>query len=213
MSILSTSPVVPLIQADSTDVAVKTAKALKAGGLITLEIVWRNEIAMDCMEAISEEVSGITVGAGTVLTGEQAEEAVRRGAEFIVSPGLNNEVVAVSKANGLDIFPGIVTPSEAQAAWNLGLRTVKFFPASLSGGPAMLKALSSVFQHMQFMPTGGVTPANLGAYLEIPSVIACGGSWLTPASEIDKSNYDAITTLAKSALEIARGVRPEVRQT
>ena len=116
MSILSTSPVVPLIQADSTDVAVKTAKALKAGGLITLEIVWRNEIAMDCMEAISEEVSGITVGAGTVLTGEQAEEAVRRGAEFIVSPGLNNEVVAVSKANGLDIFPGIVTPSEAQAA-------------------------------------------------------------------------------------------------
>lgn len=202
-------PVIPLIQAEAPDVAIKTAEALKAGGLTTLEIVWRTDAAMDCMEAIISNVSGVTVGAGTVISKNQAETAVRKGAEFIVSPGLSSDVVDYCKIEGLDIYPGIATPSEAQLAWNLGLRTVKFFPASVAGGIPMLKALSSVYRDMKFMPTGGVKAANLKEFLAVPSVIACGGSWLTPKDEINAGNFEAITALAKQAVKLASEIKSE----
>lgn len=202
-------PVIPLIQAEAPDVAIKTAEALKAGGLTTLEVVWRTDAAMDCMEAILSDVSGVTVGAGTVLSKSQAETAVRKGAEFIVSPGLSSDVVDYCKIEGVDIYPGIATPSEAQLAWNLGLRTVKFFPASLAGGVPMLKALSSVYRDMKFMPTGGVKAANLKEFLAVPSVIACGGSWLTPQDEINAGNFDAVTALAKQAVTLASEIKSE----
>lgn len=207
MDTLKATPVIPLIQAEDPAIAIKTAHALKAGGLTTLEVVWRTDAAMDCMEAIIKEVEGVTVGAGTVLTSEQADHAAKRGAQFIVAPGLNQGVVDVSKSHGLDIYPGVVTPSEVQLAWNLGLRTVKFFPAGLAGGVPMLKALSSVFRGMSFMPTGGVSASNLKDFLGVPSVVACGGSWLTPKAEIDAGNFDAITNLAREALTIANEVR------
>lgn len=210
MSSLQNTPVVPLIQAEKPAVAVQIAQALKAGGLTTLEVVWRTDAAMDCLEAIKAEVDGVFVGAGTVLTAAQVDQAADRGAEFIVAPGLLADVVAASKARGLDIYPGIATASEAQLAWNLGLKTVKFFPAALNGGPAMLKALSSVFRQMQFMPTGGVSPDNLASYLQLPAVVACGGSWLTPAAEIEAGNFEAITTLAKEALSIANTTRASI---
>ncbi len=147
------------------------------------------------------------VGAGTVLTLEQAEETVRRGAKFIVSPGLDEAVVKFCQSKSLEVFPGTVTASEVQRAWNLGLRTVKFFPAGLSGGVPMLKALGSVFRGMKFMPTGGVSASNLKDFLGVPAVLACGGSWLTPEKEIAAGNYDAVTALAKEALALAGEVR------
>ncbi len=210
MSTLTNTPVVPLIQAEDPAIAVQVAEALKAGGLTTLEVVWRTEAAMDCLEAIKTQVDGVLVGAGTVLSSAQVEEAADRGAEFIVSPGLLADVVHASQSRSLEIYPGIATPSEVQLAWNLGLKTVKFFPAALNGGPPMLKALSSVFRQMQFMPTGGVSRDNLALYLQLPSVIACGGSWLTPAAEIEAGNFEAITTLAREALSIALETRSNI---
>lgn len=200
-------PVIPLIQADKPEIAVKTAEALKAGGLTSLEVVWRTDAAMDCMEAILQSVSGVTVGAGTVLSREQAEIALNRGAQFIVSPGLDEGVVELCQYSSVAIYPGVSTASEVQRAWNLGLRTVKFFPASLSGGVPMLRAFSSVFRGMQFMPTGGVSAANLAEFLSLSSVVACGGSWLTPKAEIDSGNFQAITELAQAALKIARSAQ------
>ena len=207
MSTLRNTPVVPLIQSEDPAIAVKIAEALKQGGLTTLEVVWRTDAAMDCLAMIREQVTGVTVGAGTVLTPAQVDEAADRGAQFIVSPGLVADVVAASKKRSLDIYPGIATPSEAQIAWNLGLKTVKFFPAALNGGPPKLKALSSVFRDMTFMPTGGVSAQNLASYLEVPAVVACGGSWLTPAADIAAGNFEAITVLAREALAIATSTR------
>ncbi len=205
--LLEKSPVVPLVQADDPDVALKTVAALQAGGLNIIEVVLRTDAAFDCLEAIAKDAKDAIVGAGTVLSVAHAEEAVRRGAKFIVSPGLNEDVVKFCQARSLDIFPGVVTPSEVQRAWNLGLRAVKFFPAGLSGGVPMLKALSSVFRDMKFMPTGGVSAANLKEFLSVPSVVACGGSWLTPQKEIDAGNFDAVKQLSREALSIAREAR------
>ena len=125
------------------------------------------------------------------------------GAKFIVSPGLYAPVVEYARSAGLPIFPGVATASEAQNAWNMGLRSLKFFPASLAGGPAMLKALGSVYRDVRFMPTGGVSAGNLGEYLALPNVLACGGSWLTPKAAIAAGNYQIITDLAAEALDIA----------
>lgn len=204
---LREAPIVPLVQSDDPKVAVLTTKALVAGGLTVIEVVMRTEGALVCMEEIAKSVPDAIVGAGTVLSSEQAEVAISSGAQFIVSPGLYPPVVDVAKANGLMMFPGVSTATEAQQAWNMGLRTLKFFPASLAGGPAMLKALSSVFRDVNFMPTGGVSVANLPDYLAIPSVLACGGSWLTPEKEIAAGNYDAITRLAAEAVAIANKQR------
>ncbi len=201
------SPIVPLVQSEDVQTAVKTAHALQVGGLSVIEVVLRSQAAMDCLEAIASGASDVIVGAGTVLTANQAEEAISKGAQFIVSPGLNEEVVSHCKAGGINVYPGVVTPSEVQRAWNLGLRTVKFFPAGLSGGVPMLKALSTVFREMRFMPTGGVSAENLQDYLALPSVVACGGSWLTPQKEIDAGNFEAVTGLARDALALARQAR------
>ena len=205
--LLSKTPVVPLVQADDPDVALKTVAALKAGGLKIIEVVLRTDAAMECLEAIAADAGDAFVGAGTVLTVAQAEEAKSRGARFIVSPGLHPDIVGFCQANDMGVFPGTATASEVLLAWNLGLKAVKFFPASLAGGPPMLKALSSVYRGMKFMPTGGVSAANLKDYLALPSVVACGGSWLTPAKDIAAGNFDAVTALAQEALAIAAEVR------
>ena len=200
---LQAVPVVPLVQADDPKVAVLTSRALAAGGLTVAEVVFRTDRALECLQAVADEVPEMIAGAGTVLTADQAHAAVKAGARFIVSPGLDDGVVDVAKEHGIPVYPGIVTPSELQRALNLGLDVVKFFPASLAGGVPMLKALSSVFRSMRFMPTGGISPGNLAEYLALPAVLACGGSWLTPAAAIFTGDYEQITTLAKEALKIA----------
>lgn len=204
-ALLSRAPVVPLVQSNDRDEAVAIAEALLDGGMQVLEVVLRTDAAYDCLQAITEAFPDVEVGAGTVLSKAHAEKAITHGAKFIVSPGLHESVVRAAQAGGMPVLPGIATATELQQAWNMGLRTVKFFPAGLSGGPKMLKALSSVFRDVTFMPTGGVSAANLSEFLEISSVIACGGSWLTPADAIGAGDFKSITQLAKDALSIAHG--------
>lgn len=205
---LQNAPVVPLIEASDPAIAVKTAAALQAGGLSVIEVVLRTDAAIDCMEAIIAGTKDIIVGAGTVLTVDQAIEVHRRGAQFIVSPGLVDDVAKYCLAQNLPCYAGTMTAGEVQRAYALGLRTVKFFPAKLAGGVPMLKALSSVFRDMRFMPTGGVSADNLGEFLALPSVIACGGSWLTPKTAIEAGDYDIITNLAREAIALASAARP-----
>jgi len=200
---LEAKRVVPLVQSDDPKTALKISEALLEGGLDVLEVVLRTDAALDCLEAIAKEFPNAHVGAGTVLSADQSKEVIRRGATFIVSPGLDLASVEVANDAGLPILPGVATATEMQKAWNLGLRTVKCFPASLVGGPKMLKALSSVFRDVQIMPTGGVNPQNLKDYLAVPAVLACGGSWLTPKAAIDVGDFAAITQLAKDAIAIA----------
>lgn len=205
--ILESAPVVPLVQADDPAIAVQTSRALGAGGLTVVEVVFRTDRALECLRAVADEVPEMIAGAGTVLSASQAEAAFDAGAQFIVSPGLDDAVVAVARERGLPVYPGIATPGEVQHAYNLGLEVVKFFPASIAGGVPALKAFSSVFRTMRFMPTGGISPGNLADYLAVPAVLACGGSWLTPADAIASGHYDKITTLAAEALQIAAQAR------
>lgn len=204
---LRQAPVVPLVQADDPKIAVETSRALVAGGLTVIEVVLRTPAAIQCLKAIAREVPEAIVGAGTVLSEEQVEAVLLAGAKFIVSPGLYAPVVRVAQSAEMPVFPGVATASEVQNAWNMGLRTVKFFPASLAGGIPMLKTLGSVFGGVSFMPTGGVSAENLADFLALPSVLACGGSWLTPKAAITEGNYSAITQLAAQAVAIAQKVR------
>lgn len=204
---LSRAPVVPLVQAEKPEVAVQITRALVSGGLSVIEVVLRTDAALNCLEAVAAACPDAIVGAGTVLSEAQALSVVDAGAQFIVSPGLDEAVVAVAKLRKLPVFPGIATATEAQRAWNLGLRQVKFFPASLAGGTAMLGALGSVFRGMQFMPTGGISAKNLAEYLALPSVIACGGSWLTPPDAVASGDYNRISALAREAIAIAQSAR------
>lgn len=206
---LSKAPIVPLVQADKPEVAIRMAQALVGGGLSVIEVILRTEAALKCLEAVAASCPEAIVGAGTVLSEAQARSAADAGARFIVSPGLDDNVVVVARARNLPVFPGIATATEAQRAWNLGLRQVKFFPASLAGGTAMLGALASVFKGMQFMPTGGISAKNLAEYLALPTVIACGGSWLTPADVVAAGDFARISALAREAIAIAQTARGE----
>ena len=200
---LGRAPVVPLVGPDDAETGSRTAQALVDGGLTVVEVVLRTPAAIDCLGEIARNVPGAIIGAGTVLTPEQADKVIAAGAKFIVCPGLHEPIVRMARDAGLPIFPGVSTATEAQAAYNLGLREMKLFPASLCGGVPMLKALGAVFKDVKFMPTGGVSAGNLSEDLAVPAVLACGGSWLTPKAEIDKGNYAAVTALAAEAVAIA----------
>ena len=204
---LAAAPVVPLIQSDDPDTAVRIAEAMVAGGLTVLEVVLRTDAAMACLDAITDNVDGAIAGAGTVLSSAQAEQSLAANARFIVSPGLDEDVVGIAKAADVPVYPGVATATELQRAWNLGLRAVKFFPASIIGGPKAIKALSSVFRDVRFMPTGGVSADNLADYLAVPAVLACGGSWLTPTDAIAAGDFARLTRLAEEAVAISREAR------
>ena len=186
-ALLKNSPVVPVVVIEVASKAVPVARALIAGGLPIIEITLRTAAAYDAIAAIAENVPDAYVGAGTVLSGDQARAAVSTGARFIVSPGLHDGVVSAANDMSVPIVPGVATPSEVQQAWNHGLRVLKFFPASLAGGVPMLNALAAVFRDVEFIPTGGVSARNLRDYLEVPSVIACGGSWGRRAAAASES--------------------------
>ncbi|MEM6267176.1 MAG: bifunctional 4-hydroxy-2-oxoglutarate aldolase/2-dehydro-3-deoxy-phosphogluconate aldolase [Pseudomonadota bacterium] len=200
---LQTAPIVPLIDPADPVSAVQTAQALAAGGVTVIEVVMRSPAAQAGMEAVVAETSEVMVGAGTVLTLEQARSVHASGAQFIVSPGLVDDIALYCMAEGIPCLPGTMTPSEMQRAHALGLRTVKFFPAGLAGGTSLLKAVSGVFRELRFMPTGGVSAENLADYLALPNVLACGGSWLTPKEAIAAKDYALITALAREALMLA----------
>ena len=201
--LLQQTPLIALVQAENPDTAVRTSRALVAGGVSIIEVLFRTDAALDCLAAVAREVPEAAVGAGTVLSAAQAETALDAGAGFIVSPGLDEGIVDFARSTGTPVYPGIATASELQRAHNLGLDTVKFFPASVAGGIPAVKALSSVFRSMRFIPTGGVSAANLADFLAVPAVLACGGSWLTPASAIENGDFERIRALAQEAVSIA----------
>ncbi|MDX1562809.1 MAG: bifunctional 4-hydroxy-2-oxoglutarate aldolase/2-dehydro-3-deoxy-phosphogluconate aldolase [Gammaproteobacteria bacterium] len=204
---LRRTPVVPVVVIDDAEKAVPVANALVAGGLPIIEVTMRTDTAADSIAAIRSDVPEAFVGAGTVLSADHAQAIVAAGAQFIVSPGLDTGVVAAAARLEVPVIPGIATPTEAQRAWNLGLRDLKFFPAASAGGLPMLEALAAVFRDIRFVPTGGISAANLSDYLALPSVSACGGSWLTPADAIVSGDYARITRLAAEAVAIANEVR------
>ncbi len=192
--------VIPVLSADDVDVAKRACEALVAGGLKCVEITFRTTVAADAMRRATE-IDGLLVGAGTVLTPEQARAAHAAGAAFAVAPGLNEEIVATCAELGLPFFPGIATPSELDRARALGCDAVKVFPIATLGGPAFLKSLAAVYPDMRFVPTGGVTRANLPDYLAVPAVLACGGSWLCDPRLLAENRYDEVERLAREAVE------------
>lgn len=204
---LSKIGIVPVIKLDDAKDAVPLAKALCAGGLPAAEITFRTAAAAEAIRAIRKEVPDMITGAGTVLTTEQADAAIEAGAQFIVSPGLNPEVVSHCIKKGILMLPGCATPSDMEKAISLGLDTVKFFPAEPSGGVKMLKALSGPYTQLKFMPTGGVKPSNLEEYLAFDKIVACGGTWMVPDELIKNGDFKEIEALTKQAVVSMLGVQ------
>lgn len=207
---LETAAVLPLIEADDAQQGIAIARALYAAGLPVVEVVQRTDASLQCIAAISEALPGLLTGAGTVLSADQAAACLDAGARFIVSPGLDDAVVETTRARNVDVIPGIVTPTELQHALSLGLSVVKFFPASVAGGVPALRALASVFRRTRFMPTGGITAANLAEYLSLDCVLACGGSWITPRGAVESGDFARITSLAAEALAVSKTARGPV---
>ena len=199
--------IVPVVVLNNADDAVPLAKALLKGGIDFMEITFRTECAAECISVISKEVPEMTVGAGTVLNVEQAKLAVKNGAKFIVSPGLDEGVVIWAKENNIPVIPGCVTPSEIMKAIGLGLKVVKFFPADVYGGIKAIKALSAPFGQIKFLPTGGVSEANLKDFIENKSVAAIGGSWVCKKDDIANHDWDKITALSANAVKIIKETR------
>lgn len=170
--------IIPVIKIDDAAKAVPLAHALSEGGLPAAEITFRTSAAAEAIRAIADACPDMVLGAGTVLTVEQADEAKRAGAHFIVSPGLNPRVVKHCVEIGMPILPGCSNPSDIEAALELGLDTVKFFPAEAAGGLPMLKAMAAPYGNVRFMPTGGLNENNILSYLSFDKIIACGGSFM-----------------------------------
>ena len=204
---LKQSGVVPVVVLDDAKDALPIAKALLAGDVDVMEITFRTAAAADSIKAVSESCPDMLVGAGTVVTLDQCKQALECGAQFIVSPGLDPEVVSWCVERNIPTTPGCVTPTEIIAAMKLGLNVVKFFPAGVYGGLKAMKALAAPFGRIKFIPTGGVEAKNLKEYLEAPFVHAVGGSWLCPKKEIAAGNFDAVTALCREASEIVKEVR------
>jgi 2-dehydro-3-deoxyphosphogluconate aldolase / (4S)-4-hydroxy-2-oxoglutarate aldolase len=200
---------VPVITIDQPKDAVALARALHAGGISCAEITFRTAAAEEAIRRIAGEVPEVLVGAGTVLTVQQAEQAARAGAQYIVSPGFDPVVVEWCLGHAVLAIPGVATPTEINMALAKGLTLLKFFPAEEIGGTRMLKVLYPPYQAVRFIPSGGVTAVNLSAYLALPNVAACGGSWIATSRMIAEGQFDQITRLAAEGRAIVRSVRAE----
>jgi len=200
---LSAARLVPVVVLDDAADADPLAGALVAGGLPVAEVTFRTAAAQDSIRAMADR-GDILVGAGTVLTVAQVDQAVAAGARFVVSPGLSRAVVERCGEHGILALPGAVTATEVQAALELGLSTVKFFPAGTSGGAAAIKALAAPFGGVSFVPTGGVGPTNLAEYLALPCVAAVGGSWMVPRERVKAGDFEGIRQLTSDAVALAQ---------
>ena len=198
---------VPVVKIDRAEDAVDLGRALLAGGLPCAEITFRTEAAEEAIRQISASVPDIILGAGTVLSVDQADRAVSAGAQFIVSPGFNQKVVDWCLDKEIPLTPGVATPTEIDMALDKGLSILKFFPAEALGGLVTLKAIAAPYVGVKFIPTGGINSTNLGDYLAHPSVHCCGGSWLVKANLIAAGKFGEITQLAREAVSVVRQVR------
>jgi 2-dehydro-3-deoxyphosphogluconate aldolase/(4S)-4-hydroxy-2-oxoglutarate aldolase len=192
--------VLPVVGVDDPSIVGELCASLLAGGLACIEITFRTAAA-EAAIAAAAAVEGMFVGAGTVLSPEQARAAAGAGAMFAVAPGSDCDVIAACDAIGLPFFPGVATPTELGRAFRLGRQVVKVFPASQLGGPAFLRAVSATFPQMRFIPTGGVDAESLESYLAVPQVLACGGSWIAERGLLADRRFEEITRRARAAVE------------
>lgn len=202
-SVVKGPALLPIIQADTPDEAVSIAKAMADGGIGSVEVVLRTRQALAAITAIRSALPDLLVGAGTILSADDANACNAAGAQFLVSPASTPALLEAMINTGLPLAPGVATPSEIALAYEYGLREVKFFPAHLSGGIEMLKALSGVFQQVKFCPTGGIGQHNLAEFLALPNVFVAGGSWISPAAMVKAQQWGRITELAAQATAIA----------
>jgi 2-dehydro-3-deoxyphosphogluconate aldolase/(4S)-4-hydroxy-2-oxoglutarate aldolase len=197
--------IVPVIVIDDAERALGLADALARGGLPCAEITFRTPAAAEALRRIATERPNVLAGAGTVLTTEQAARARDAGARFVVSPGINPRVVKWCQDHSLPIFPGVCTPTEIETALECGLNVMKFFPAEPSGGVGFLMAIAAPFPDLAFMPTGGITAANVREYLAFKRVVACGGSWMAPQDWIQQGAFDRIRDAVAAAVSAVDG--------
>lgn len=197
--------IIPVVKLENAKDAAPLAKALCEGGLPVAEVTFRTDAAAESICRMKEACPQMLVGAGTVLTTDQVDAAIKAGSEFIVSPGLNPRIVRYCQEKGIPITPGTSSPTDIEQAIELGLRVVKFFPAEASGGIAKIKAMAAPYTSMRFMPTGGINENNLMDYLRFPKVIACGGSWMVKDALINEGKFDEIRRLTREAVDSMLG--------
>jgi 2-dehydro-3-deoxyphosphogluconate aldolase / (4S)-4-hydroxy-2-oxoglutarate aldolase len=202
-SVLEVAPVIPVVVLHDAEQAVPLARALADGGLPVVELTLRTPAAVDAIRDVAKEVPEVLVGAGTVVTAEQAETAASAGAGFLVSPGSTPRLLDAMAATGLRHLPGVATVSEALALLERGITEMKFFPAEAAGGVDFLKSVASPVPAARFCPTGGVTPQTAADYLALPNVGCVGGSWITPSTLLQAGDWDGITALARTAAQLA----------
>jgi 2-dehydro-3-deoxyphosphogluconate aldolase / (4S)-4-hydroxy-2-oxoglutarate aldolase len=203
--LLSLSPVIPVVVIDDVADAVPLARALARGGIPVMEITLRTEVGLGAIERVAAEVPETTVGAGTVTTPEEAAAAQQAGAQFIVTPGATDRLLAAVLDTGLPLLAGASTLTEILRLREHGQQAVKFFPAEAAGGAAYLSAVAGPVPDVRFCPTGGITPGNAASYLALPNVGCVGGSWLTPRADVRAGDWAAIERLAAGAATLAVG--------
>ena len=196
--------IVPVIALERAEDAVSLGAALLQSGIPAAEITFRTTAAIDAIRRLRDALPDILIAAGTVLNAAQAKAAQQAGADFIVSPGFNPNTVKACQDMGIAITPGINNPMAIEAALELGIHTVKFFPAEASGGIPMLKALLAPYAMLQVMPTGGIGAKNIRDYLALPNVIACGGSWMVEKSLLAAQNWDEVARLSREAVALVQ---------
>lgn len=204
---ISAAGIVPVVKLDKAENAVKLADALRNGGLNCAEITFRTDAAEESIRLTAKKYPDMLIAAGTVLTAKQADKAMAAGAKFIVSPGLNPDVVRHCIGKGYPIVPGVCTPGEIEKALSFGLKYLKFFPAEAAGGVKTIKAMAAPYTTVRFMPTGGINVSNLADYLNCKAVFACGGSWMVPSAEIDGGKFDKIEKLTAEAVALLKEIR------
>ena len=199
--------IVPVVVLNDAKDAYKLGEVLMEGGLPCAEVTFRTEAAKEAIKIMSKEYPEMLVGAGTVLTIKQVDEAVENGAKFIVSPGINPKVVEYCVNNNIPITPGTCTPSNVETALEFGIDVVKFFPAEPSGGLNFIKAIAAPYTGVRFMPTGGINEVNVREYLKYDRIIACGGSWMVKGDLIKAGEFDKIKELTREAANIVKEIR------
>ncbi len=199
--------IIPVVVLEDAKDAAPLGKALMDGGLPAAEVTFRTDAAEEAIRILSKEFPDMLVGAGTVLTCEQADRAVAAGAKFIVAPGFNPTVVKHCIEKGYPVAPGVQTPSEMEQAMELGLDFVKFFPAEPAGGLPMIKAVAAPYTNLTFMPTGGINKDNVRDYLEFKKIVACGGTWMVKNDLIKSGDFAKIEEMTREAAKIVKEIR------
>ena len=193
--------VIPVIALDNAEDIIPLGEVLSDNGLPAAEITFRSDAAVEAIRLLKQSQPHMLIGAGTILNGEQALAAKEAGASFVVSPGFNPNTVKACQEIGIDIIPGVNNPSTVEAALEMGLTTLKFFPAEASGGLNMVKSLVGPYGDIRLMPTGGITASNIKEYLAVPQVLACGGTWMVDKKLIENKDWDTIARLTREIVE------------